>query len=44
MHAGIVLPFGDGLWERERTSEVGFNKSQREREETVCWLMSDRTR
>lgn len=25
VHAGIVLPFGDGLWERERTSKVGFN-------------------
>lgn len=24
VHAGIALLFGDGLWERERTSEVGF--------------------
>lgn len=25
VHAGIVLPFGGGLGERERTSEVGFD-------------------
>lgn len=45
VHAGIVLEFGDGLWERERTSEVGFNL-KREKLWRKCerWLIIDRTR
>lgn len=43
VHAGIVLPFGIGSWERGRTSEVGFDMKKRQRERNMCQLMSDGT-
>lgn len=29
VHAGLVLPFSSGWWERERTSEVGWRDGEK---------------